>query len=312
MRKQIIIICLIFIFPFLLFSQQSPIPIYKTSPSNLLKTFSFPSKEILTIELNLTYETFEIKEIYGTDIAIDILGNNNKLLPNVECSNNILNINSTATENTIGDLCTIIIYIPRKFNFQNFLINITNTKNHSIQDIVLNDIDSKSISITTKNSNISIKNFKNGQNLKLITESGNINLENIKTTQLTAISSSGKIKLNNFIGEYFLVNSNGIIKCQDISANFFDIFSKSSDITLSLNTAPLAHSLIKTETGYILVFIPENENFNLFVHSTNGTFFDKLLNKRFSPRRQYEMSYNKGGAVIQIESFSGNIEIDSF
>ena len=308
MKKIISILYFAAVCTFLAFTQSA----YN---SNLLSTTAFNASEINDIFINVTFEEIEFSEIYGSEIVIDIYGNNNILLPEIinDKEKRSLNISSSekSKKPTAGDICKIAVYIPAESFFNNFSIEFTNKQIINIGNIAANNINIFDKTPPANSSNIFIQNVK-----------GN----------LKAVSSTGNINIKNYQGEYFsAVTKTGNISCSNITADYFDLKSNTGHISIALDNFPSGSSLISSKTGNVQFFIPTNSyikagqedqadsddngtntGFNLNIHSTNGTFFNKLENKRFSPRQGYEESFNGGGAVISIETVTGNIEVDEY
>lgn len=308
MRKKILFTFLFFAIlnSFTLFSQD-------LSASNFISTQSFEKTGIEKFNINLSYENIEFSEIYSDEISIDIYSNNDKLLPTVNKNNDTLEINSKMKLSTPGDYCKIVVYLPKKFSLNNLYVNIGNSKNTKllcINEFTIPNIPIKNININSQNTDIKGNNFNS--DIKINTVDGNILLTNITSKQLYIISKNGKINIDNYKGEYIFLKTDNNINADNILCDYFKVFTNQGSLYLALKQAPLATSYIESTTGLIQLFVPEKNNFNIEVHSSKGTFSDKIINKRFTPRHEYSYSYNQGGASIKINTTIGNIELDNF
>lgn len=295
--------------------------------ANLLSTQSFPQNTIKNLRVQTSYENLEIVESYGTDLSLELYGNNNLRLPEITTSENSLTITSTSKKTTFGDICTIILYIPADTVFQNCeiktgekttsKINLANLKSNNLNIETFNsDIKGSFITgnivIKSVSGNVEIDNISS-ENSAIFTKNGQISIKNAEIRQFSTISDSGFVKIENLTGEYFLGKTEkGTISGDDLVCDYFDISSNSGDISLSLKQAPVGSSTIKSETGFIQCFIQDKDSFTLKVHSTKGTFFNKLDKSRNTPRHQFRKDYNNGGAELSIKTFSGDIEVDRY
>lgn len=338
MKKLFFIFFIITFFSSIFFSQE--IPIYKNDDFNNVETSTespykpnlifertYSSSEIKNIDINLSYEEIEFSESHSKDFSLELFSNNNKLLPKITHTNNTIKIITTNKETTIGDICKIILYIPKDCRLQNLIIKDINKTNKIIN---LNNIKADTISINTNKSNISGQyiygdltiNTNEGnidfykilsEKCSIFTKNGQISIKNANFNQLYAISQSKNIKIENFTGEYlYIKNTTGTISADNITADYFDIQNDLGDSSISILEVPTGSSFIKSKSGFIQLFVPVKQDFNLIVHSNNGTFYNKLEKKRFTPRHQYEKHYNKGGASITVNTVSGDIEVDRY
>lgn len=292
---------------------------------NLLTSLSFPPKEIENIKIETTYENLEIVESYSPELSIELFGNNNKILPKIITEEKSLSILSISKKTTPGDFCKIVLYIPtdfilnkieiktgqktnNKISLLNFKTNLLDIETYD-SNINCSFVDGN-IKIKTVNGNINFDNI-NSENTSLLTKNGIINLKNAKICQFSALSDSKNINIDNLTSEYLLIKTlAGPISADNLICDYFDIQSESSNISISLKQVPDATSNIKSNSGFVQLFIPTFESFSLEVHSNSGTFFNKLEKKRFTPRHTFKKDYKNGGATISVKTFSGDIEID--
>lgn len=314
MRKiSLLIFLLVFILPKVIAKPQNQ------NSKNLVSTQAFPIDEVKNLNIKITYENIQFSTIYGSEISIEIYSNNNQLLPEISLKNQTLSLISspinTLKKITPGDNCKIIVYMPKEVKFYNFSFfyapTFFNPKSpQSDNAFVIPPISSENILIETKNTDI--KGDKLNSNLILKTETGNINITNTKSSELQATSRYGNININNFSGHYLLLKTPNNITANNISTDFFELKSDIGNITLNLKKAPESSSYIKTTKGLVQLFLPETANFNISVLSPHGRFLDKTQNRRISARYEYTKSYNNGGALIKIETTTGNTELEMF
>ena len=56
--------------------------------------------------------------------------------------------------------------------------------------------------------------------------------------------------------------------------------------------------------------VPKDMNFNLCIDSLTGTFKDNINNNTSNLKDEQNITYNDGDVKIQIETISGNIELN--
>lgn len=259
------------------------------------------------MEITTTYEIIQFSTTFSKDLIIDIYGNNNTIIPEINIKNKTLCIETTASYTNPGDICNIIIYLPEKISFKNISI-LSENKNE--KEFLIPDISAENIIIEKVTADIRGKSISGNLILKTVT--GDIELNNITSNQIYLSSKKGNINIKSFEGEYVSIKTSNKITADDITCDFFDIKSEYGNISLALNKAPESSSYLKSDRGQLQLFIPKDESFDLSVYSSRGFFFDKKMKKRSSPRHEYTISYHKGGPVIHVATKSGNIELYDF
>lgn len=245
---------------FFLFSQE-------INPENLVVKNDYSSEQILNLKCNLTFENLLTQSFYGNEITIEIYSNNKIKTPQISQNKNTIEISSTKQKYTQGDICSIIIYIPKNFTFENIIIN-------------------------SKNGNISLSNINTNDNLKIYSEKSNVSITNSKTSYLCTKLTTGSININGQILDYF------------------DLNTTSGNISIDLIDAPIAKSILKSNSGNITVTLPNYANFDFSATSQTDFFWDQFLNKsQESAKRTICRKYNSGGTTIIAETTSGKITL---
>lgn len=311
-----------FLFNFLIFS-----PLLMANPINLHSALTYDGNKITNLNIETTYENLEINETYGTDFSIEIYGNNNLLFPIITEDENKVTITSTQKVTTPGDICKIILYMPSEVKFQNIeiktgknthnQININNVKTENMLIETINsDISCQylrgNLDIKSVNGNITISDFTTTKST-FLSNHGKISLKNGEFSQISVLSQSNTIQIKNLFGEYILIkNNSGNIIADDFATDYFDIETATGNISISLKQAPFAASSIFSPFGFVQLFIPVSYDYNLNIHSNSGTLYDKISKIRLTPRQDYVKTFNQGGPVLSIKTFSGDIEVDKY
>lgn len=180
MKKSFVRIVL-FLFSLVLFAQSADSEAAEDA-KNIVYSESFSIKGISSLKMNLTFENLITEEFYGDEITVEIDCNNDKKTPVVKLNSNNLEIKSTKQKYSKGDVCTVYVYIPKKYT-------------------------ASSVEINTTSGNININNLITGNSIKLKTEKGGIFIKDIYTSYINLKSGSGKIKGENLAVDYFDIQS---------------------------------------------------------------------------------------------------------
>lgn len=150
-----------------------------------------------------------------------------------------------------------------------------------------------SINISNNKGNISLKNLDASNDIKISTSSSDILVSNTNTSFLNLKSDTGNITATSQVLDYF------------------DIQTNSGKITLELFDQPYAKSHLQSVSGKINLSLPRFSDFDVYVNSKTGVFWD-LINGTHEPaNRTLHKKYNEGGASIIIESTSSDIFLKS-
>ena len=302
---------------------------------NLLKKEQFGADAIEKLNFDLSWENLVVKETYDTTgIDVEIYCNHKNYAPEVSVSEATLNIESVKRsfgfvdipKNPTGTKCTVIVYVPQKKDFNEISINVSSGEIN-----IERPLSAKSeITIKASSGNINSSKGLFADNLKIEASSGDIELYNIDaddfsvTTSSGAIyvekftggtgslkATSGEIKTKDFASEYAeFSTSSGAIYVKQLDCDYFDAKSSSGNITLDFKNSPAATSSVKCTSGDVELFIPMRSKFTIDVSCTSGTFRDKFNNNRLNPRESYQMDYNGGGPVIQVQTTSGDVTLE--
>ena len=181
---------------------------------NIVYTESFAFEGLDSIDITLSYENLKISQIYGDEIVIEIGSNNIKKIPEVslvqdELSSS-LKITTKTKRATLGNDCTVYLYIPQDFLAQemhislvsgNLLADILKAQNALYIKNTSGRIDIAAVSTDYLNAgcvsgNITLQKVSAGY-LDIKNTSGNIFVELEKPTQASSkvATISGKIQI---------------------------------------------------------------------------------------------------------------------
>ena len=158
---------------------------------NIVYNNSFDYKNIESLEVSLTYENLKISQIYGDEIVIEIGSNNNKKIPQVVLEQDelscTLTITSTVKKATLGNSCTVYLYLPQDF-FAGCI----------------------SISLVSGNLQADILKAQNALYIKNV--SGRTDIAGCSTDYLNAAAISGNLTIQKISAGYFdIKNTSGNI-----------------------------------------------------------------------------------------------------
>ena len=181
---------------------------------NIVYNESFAFEGLDSIDITLSYENLKISQIYGDEIVIEIGSNNIKKIPEVllvqdELSSS-LKIATKTKRATLGNDCTVYLYIPQDFLAQeihislvsgNLLADILKAQNALYIKNTSGRIDIAVVSTDFLNAgcvsgNITLQKVSAGY-LDIKNTSGNIFVELEKPTQASSkvATISGKIQI---------------------------------------------------------------------------------------------------------------------
>lgn len=197
------------------------------NPDSLVYKEDFSVSDIKTLKFNLTFENLITDVFYGDEITVEIYSNNLIKTPVVSVAGTSLSISSTKQKNTPGDLCTVVVYIPKKHTFE-------------------------SVSISNNKGSINLESINVFDYIKISTTSGNIKLSNSNTSYLNAKTQSGNIKLNSQVLDYFETSTqSGEISINLLDSPYGKSFAKteSGNITLKLPSYADYNLELKSKNG---------------------------------------------------------------
>ncbi|MCR4580812.1 MAG: DUF4097 domain-containing protein [Treponema sp.] len=266
-------------FSFILFAQTS-------QPSNLIFRESYRLADVQNLIMALNSENVEIRNFRGYKVTIEAYSNNSSKCPVIKRSNKSIFIEHSNEHLYKTDYCDLVIYIPYDFQMNSFEF-ISDSGCLAAQEIWANKVTARS-------------------------NSGSVSFESITTGDtFSASSSKGILKVDRFSGEYFeITNENGSVEMNNVRAEYFNASSGSAEIFIQLSETPIAASQLKSNRGNIILEIPQTESFNLMVLSNSGTFRDNIRNQRSSGRGEHEYKYGRGGALITMQTTSGDITLE--
>ena len=167
----------------------SALPLFADS-KNIVYNESFDFQTIDSVNILLTYENLKISQIYGDEIVIEIGSNNIKKIPRIQveeedglfCS---LKIESTVKKASLGNSCTVYLYLPQDF---------------------LPDL----IDISMVSGNLSADLIRSQNQIKVANVSGRTDIASSTSDFLNVSSVSGNITLQKVSAGYFdIENTSG-------------------------------------------------------------------------------------------------------
>ena len=149
-------------------------------------------------------------------------------------------------------------------------------------------------------------------NYYINTRFGSLSTENLTATDKIQISCECFPFYNsNLTCNYFsFTTSENIIHINQLSCSYFDIQMTAGSLEVSLKNAPLASSYCHIKNGDLKISLPRTDNFEIQAYTNLGTFINNF-DKTIQTTKNYK-SFQNGidGAVIKLQSHSGNITIE--
>jgi hypothetical protein len=274
--RKLLLLCATFLFSFALFAQQT----------NLIFRESYRLADVQNLVMALNSENVEVKNFRGYKVTVEAYSNNSSRSPIIKRANKSIIIEHSKEHFYKADYCNLVIYIPYDYQLNSFDY-ISDSGNLSAEDLWASRLTARS-------------------------NTGSISFNSVVTNDTFSIKSTrGNIKIGRYKGEYFeMTSESGSIGINKVQAEYFNASSGSGEIYLNLEGAPVASSQVKSSRGNIIVEIPATENFNLQVLSNSGTFRDNIKNIRKSARGEHEFKYNEGGALLTLQTTSGDITLE--
>lgn len=295
---------------------------------NLIEKKDFESASIKNLYVELASENIEIFETAASDFGIEIYCNNKQYIPQVKVKDSTLSIIRQKQFNISlfrYSRCDIKLFIPQEKNFNEIEIETS-----SAEIDINTDLIAGKIKISSTSGEIESNSCLYADNIKIKSTSGDINVKNLDADDIAIESSSGEIELGSYTGGTgSLRTTSGEISCEAFAAEYANFDSNSGQITIKnldcdyfdsettsgaqyfvLKNAPIAKSNITSTSGSIDLTVPKSANFEIEVHSNSGSFKDGFSNNKFVPRQSFHEKINAGGAVINVSTTSGSIELD--
>lgn len=292
---------------------------------NIVSKEYYPTDNINELSIDLVYENIEIKGIHGDEFLVEIESNNSKRIPKVSVENSKLVIETQKRTSVFGNKCTVYLYIPNEFYSSNS--NIKSTSG----DVTIEDFETGSISMNTTSGDIEITSLDVQEDINIVSTSGDIDFLYGNAKVFSAKLTSGDIELKDFTAEeitceitsgdieteklecdYFsFKTTSGDIDCYNTVCQYFDIRSTSGSVNIKLDNQLEADSSIITNSGAVKVTVPEEMEFQIKASSSSGKLEDNFNDNTYHPKHDFVSKYNGGGVEIQVETTSGNIELDS-
>ncbi len=168
----------------------SALPLFADS-KNIVYNESFDFQTIDSVNIFLTYENLKISQIYGDEIVVEIGSNNIKKIPRVQveedglfCS---LKIESTVKKASLGNSCTVYLYLPQ--DFLPDLIDISMVSGNLSADLIRSQNQIKVANVSGRTDiACSTSDFLNVSSV-----SGNITLQKVSAGYFDIGNTSGNV-----------------------------------------------------------------------------------------------------------------------
>ena len=147
-----------------------------------------------------------------------------------------------------------------------------------------------------------------GKRLKLESVEGDITVDRARG-QVNANTVNRGIRITNVIGDILAETVNGPIVMQNVQASHVDAATVNGRIVYDGTIRDGGDYSITTHNGGIWVVVPENAGATVNVSTFNGQLDSSLpiTMSSTSGKRRYNFVFGNGKAVIDLESFGGNI-----
>lgn len=293
---------------------------------NMIDKKGFSNSSVNNLDFDLSSETVEIKETLDSNITVEIYCNNNRMAPEVKMNGSTLSLTSkAATSFWVALRCTVYVFIPQGMSFDN--INLKTTSGEIKIEPALS---AHSIAIRSTSGEIDVNGGLFADSITVKSTSADIEVKNLDADDLIIESTSGEIELSKYTGgtgslrttsgdisvldfavEYAkFKTTSGDISVKNLDCDYFDFESTSGSQHTTLINAPIAKSKMESSSGSLDITVPAGSHFEVDVHSNSGTFKDGFSNNRFVPRSTFHEKINDGGAVIELSTSSGDIDLD--
>ena len=295
---------------------------------NLIEKKDFESASIKNLYVELASENIEIFETAASDFGIEIYCNNKQYIPQVKVKDSTLSIIRQKEFNISlfrYSRCDIKLFIPQEKTFDEIKIESSSGEIKSETNLVAD-----TIKISTTSAEIELGEGLFADDIKIRSTSGDIDIHILDADNISVESNSGEIEIDSYTGgtgtvkttsgeitidkfgaEYAKFQStSGEITVKELDCDYFDASTTSGSQYYSLKVAPLAKSNITSSSGSIDLTVPKSADFEIEVHSNSGSFKDGFSNNKFVPRQTFHEKINAGGAVINVSTTSGSIELD--
>jgi len=316
MKKISIILSIILIISFLsgwisyfLFDKNTRALYTNQDRASITEDKSFNPSTIKQIIINTEKNNVRILKSYNKDILVRFSNPNSQD-----------NSHSLLKTEQIGNNLTVTIGSNKNkhnspFKIFNFSTDLNNYNSLSLEVFIPQDF-KDNIVVNTITGGCSIVNIE-VNNFSFITGSGLLKVSNVISNNFNVYNKTSSSQIINFTGVLKYVSDSGCLKIQDIETpdtfiktnnglveivNFdgnLTYTSASGSLTI-INNVIVNNSTyyIKTESGFIKLFLPQNTLFNLIYNTATG----KLTNEFFSGN--HDSNFN-----IKIDSDSGFTKI---
>lgn len=295
---------------------------------NLIEKKDIENATIKNLYIDLGSEELELYETSDSNIGIEIYCNNKLYIPVVRVSGSTLEIIRQKEFNIRFfqiSHCVIKVFIPQEKTFDEIKIESSSGEIKSETNLVAD-----TIKISTTSAEIELGEGLFADDIKIRSTSGDIDIHILDADNISVESNSGEIEIDSYTGgtgtvkttsgeitidkfgaEYAKFQStSGEITVKELDCDYFDASTTSGSQYYSLKVAPLAKSNITSSSGSIDLTVPKSADFEIEVHSNSGSFKDGFSNNKFVPRQTFHEKINAGGAVINVSTTSGSIELD--
>jgi hypothetical protein len=146
-------------------------------------------------------------------------------------------------------------------------------------------------------------------NLYVQTTSGDVRLRDL-AGNLIVNTASGDIQVEGFRGKLGMRTASGDIKAHNAVLNEVNVSTASGDLALDLARVPESAFELRTVSGELTLYMPEDAQFRADIHTVSGTiksgFGRGQVDYRSTHKRETVLDVNGGGVTIQLQTVSGD------
>lgn len=149
-------------------------------------------------------------------------------------------------------------------------------------------------------------------NLFVQTTTGDVRLRNL-AGNLIVNSASGDLNVDGFRGKLGLRTASGDIKTRSLTLTEVNASTVSGDLALDLARTPESGFELRSVSGELILYMPEDARFRADIHTVSGTiksgFRREQVNYRSTHKRETVLDVNGGGVTVRLQTVSGDIYV---
>lgn len=141
---------------------------------------------------------------------------------------------------------------------------------------------------------------------------GALKAENLTATEIIKIDcGEGTPSISNLTCDAFKLSaSQNYISINQLDCSYFDISMPAGSVEVNLKNAPLASSSCSIKDGNLTLSLPRTDNFEVQAYTKLGKFINNFTKTTQSTSDYKSYVNGNDGAVIKLQSHSGNITLN--